>query len=211
MEPITLVRYGRMGHVGRFACDPGVESLGRGEAVVVRTARGTELGEVLSAAATQVEAPVSTRILRLATADDVARSLQLERERSTRLADCDRVFSDGTWPILLLDVEPLLDESRMVLTYLGPHGLDVAGLRDALRQRCGIEAVFEPAGRDAADQVEPEPVDFGCGSCGSGGGCGSGGCGSEAGEVASRHGGGCSGCSVKDLVRRRKRPVTALG
>src|SRR4051812_42126306 len=47
--PAYLVRYGLMGHVGRFALDPdGDEVPRRGQSVVIRTDRGLELGEVLT-------------------------------------------------------------------------------------------------------------------------------------------------------------------
>ncbi len=49
-EPAYLVRYGLMGHVGRFPLDLGARleaKIERGQAVVILTDRGVELGEVL--------------------------------------------------------------------------------------------------------------------------------------------------------------------
>src|SRR5438309_9804707 len=47
-EPEYLIRYGLMGHVGKFAHDPAMDFvLDRGQAVVIRTDRGEEVGEVL--------------------------------------------------------------------------------------------------------------------------------------------------------------------
>ena len=188
------VRHGAMRYVSRFAAE-GDRAYGRGERVVVRSRRGEELGEVLS----EVEAasPGSLRVLRAARADDLQRARVVAEDRSRRLAACEQFFGDGHWPLELVDVEPMLDESRTVLLYLGPHKLDAAGLAQALRDACGLDAFFEPIGLDAQD--EPDHADdHGCGSCGSGGGCGSsgGGCGTSS--------GGCDGCAVKSLVVSRK-------
>ena len=53
-EPAYLVRYGLMGHVGRFPLDLGTRldaRIERGQTVVILTDRGVELGEVLVAPA----------------------------------------------------------------------------------------------------------------------------------------------------------------
>ena len=48
-DPDYLVRYGLMGHVGRFSLDPETDQEPqRGHTVVIRTDRGLELGEVLA-------------------------------------------------------------------------------------------------------------------------------------------------------------------
>lgn len=198
MESVYLVRYGLMRHVGAFAADSC--AFGRGDVVVVRSSRGTELGEVLAPASTSVVAQVSTSmILRLASPDDLERARHAQQDRDARFRACERVFRDGVWPFELLDVEPLLEEGRTVLYYLGPHHLESEGLTGALREICGLDVRLEPIGRDEPE----ETVESGCGSCGSGGGCsseGGGGCATD----ADRHGGGCSTCAVKDLVGRRR-------
>ncbi len=192
------VQYGLARQVGRFVAD-GPE-YGRGQAVVIATRRGTELGTVVAEAGAIEAAPAMAEILRGAGPDDLALARRAEAERHRRFDDCRRVFDQGVWPIEPIDVEPLLDDNRAVLNYLGPHGLDLAGLRAALRVACGIDLVLEPVGRDLPEP-EPEPeADHGCGSCGSDGGCGSGGCGS-----GSEGHGGCSGCSVASLVASRRR------
>lgn len=190
------VRHGAMRHVGRFAAE-GDRAYGRGERVVVRSRRGEELGEVL--AEVEGASPGSPRLLRVARADDLSRARVVAEDRSRRLAACERFFGEGQWPLELVDVEPMLDEGRTVLLYLGPHKLDAAGLAQALRDACGLDGVFEPIGLDAQDEpADADADDHGGGSCGSGGGCGSsgGGCGTSS--------GGCEGCAVKSLVGSRK-------
>lgn len=209
MDTTYLVRYGLAHHVGRFASESG--DLERGRAVVVRTPRGLELGRVMARPrAAGAPLPDFARVVRVAGPDDLERARQAERERPRRLEECERVFREGVWPILLVDVEVLPDldapepgRGRVLVHYLGPHQLDTAGLRLALRNDHGLDVGFEPVGRDAPD-AESEPESAGCGACGEGGDCGStsGGCGTG-------HGGACAGCTVKDLVARRRSPVPA--
>ena len=197
MERSYLIRYGLMGRVGRFNADPGA-SYGRGEAVVVRSHRGTELGEVLLEAPSGPADDAPARVVRPASPDDLERGRGADADRGRRFDACARVFRDGLWPIELVDVEPLLDDRRTVLHYLGPHRLDVAGLLAAFRDACDLDVMLEPVGRDAPDGDEPEPPDEPAHACGSaGGGCGSGGCGSGS-------SGGCADCGVKKLLADRR-------
>jgi cell fate regulator YaaT (PSP1 superfamily) len=192
MEHAFLIRYGLMHHVGRFLAD--TNAYDRGQTVVVRSRRGTELGEVLlpvtAAGGTAPRTGQSpARVLRAAGPDDLEAARQAGLARPERFSACDRVFRDGVWPLQLVDVEPLLDDRRTVLHYLGPHGLDASGLGATFREACGLDIVLEPVGRDAPE--EPEPEDHNCGRCGSeGGGCGT--------------GGGCSGCALPSLLAGRR-------
>jgi hypothetical protein len=200
------VQFGLMRQIGRFMADG--TTYERGQAVVVRSRRGTELGTVVSDATDVELASWQSEILRMAAPVDVELGRRGELERHLRFEECRRVFEDGVWPIEPIDLEPLLDDRRAVLHYLGPHRLDVDGLRAALMAACGLDLVFEPAGRDVPlPEPEPEPVveaDHGCGSCGSDGGCGSG---SGCGTGSSTHG-GCSGCSISTLVSSRRRSTS---
>lgn len=200
MERSYLIRYGLMGEVGRFAADPGA-SFERGQTVVVRSHRGTELGEVLIEAPGRTPATVppsgSAFILRAAGTEDFRRARQAGQERDERFAACQRVFQDGVWPLEMIDVEPLLDDRRTVLHYLGPHRLDIAGVLAAFRAACDLDVMLQPVGRDIPDDEGSDAPDHAeaQGGCGSEG-CGSGGCGSG--------GGGCSDCGVKKLLAARR-------
>ncbi len=193
------VRHGAMRHVGRFAAD-GERSYAQGERVVVRSRRGEELGEVV--AEVEVAPPGSSRLLRAARANDLSRARVVADDRSRQLAACERFFGEGRWPLELVDVEPMLDEGRTVLLYLGPHKLDADGLAQALRDACGLNAIFEPVGLDVQDEPDEHDHadDQGGGSCGSGGCGGGGGDGGGCGTSS----GGCDGCAVKNLVGSRK-------
>jgi cell fate regulator YaaT (PSP1 superfamily) len=193
-----LIRYGLARALGRFGATSG--QFEPGDTVVIRTHRGTELGVVLAEALpTPISSPPLAPILRPAAPEDLERARAVGLERSAHFDLCRGVLDEGAWPLELIDAEPLLDEGRTVLHYLGPHRLDASGLIAAFRDRCGLEVVLEPAGRDVPEpEPEPEPDEgaHGCGSCGSsGGGCGTGGgCGSASG-----------GCAVKALLKSRRR------
>jgi hypothetical protein len=137
-------------------------------------------------------------VLRPADGDDLERARQAEADRPRRLSVCERIFQNGDWPLQLIDVEPLLDEGRTILHYLGPHRLDASGVIAALRVSCNLDILLEPAGRDVDEADMPEEA-HGCGACGSSGGCGAGGgCGTD------RHAGACSSCAVKSLLLARR-------
>jgi len=202
MERSYLIRYGLTAQVGRFTADPGAV-FERGRTVVVRSHRGTELGEILIEApersAPDIPPAGTARVLREAGPDDLERARLAARSRDDRFAACLRVFQGGVWPIDLIDVEPLLDDGRTVLHYLGPHRLDVEGVLAAFRAATDLDVMLQPVGRDLPDE-DPAPPDddHGCGSCGSEvSGCGTGGgCGSSK--------GGCSDCGVKKLLASRR-------
>ena len=200
MERYYLIRYGVMGKVGRFEADHG-EAYERGCTVVVRSHRGTELGEVLANAtsgARDVGSFRPARILRVAGPDDIERARLVAIERHRQFEACEHAFRDGIWPFELIDVEPLLDHRRTVLHYLGPHRLDVEGVIAALSKLCDLEVVLQPVGRDVTEKDEVGVLDSqvhsrSCGSCSAAGSRCS--VGTSCGD-----GGGCSDCGVKKLL-----------
>lgn len=195
-----LVRYGLRSHIGRFATDDEGLELEPGRVVVVRTARGVELGDIVRREPTAPAgaAPTAAPLLRPAGPDDLDRARRAAADHPHRLAACEAALDGDAWPIVLIDVEPLLDDGRTVLHYLGPHHLDASALWRRLRDEAGLDVVLEPVGLDAPDAAaEPEPA--GCGSCGSGHGCGS--CGTDP------AGHGCGSCPLPALMGSR--PLTA--
>lgn len=215
VSPVYFVRSGGNGQIGRFAAEAATTFV-RGHHVVVETARGLDLGEVMGVAVWSGGEPagdgsaVSARIVRAATPDDIVTARRHRDVLAERYAACERVFQEGTWPIRLLDVEIQLD-GRLVLQYLGPHGLDTTGMRAWLREQLALDVVFEPIGRDG-DGLDADPTDSGEGGCGAG--CGRQACGQTAGadEPVGNGGGcgghdGCSSCGLKGLVRRKQPQV----
>jgi hypothetical protein len=205
-EHAYLIRYGVMGHVARFRASPECGgSLARGQAVVIQTDRGIELGEVLVRLDEPTASPPIGRqsVLRPADLTDLDRSRRAESIRADRFALCQRVLREGEWPWELIDVEPMLDDRATVLHYLGPHQLDAATVRARFRMTCDFDVVLDPVGIDAEaedgvwdDDLHEDHDRGGCGSCGSGG------CGSrperepDEGEMAAGAEPGAAGCGT---------------
>jgi PSP1-like protein len=178
-----LVRYGLMGHVGRFLLDSGMDrtlEMERGQAVVIQTDRGLELGEVLvplgpsssarhnggrlqegGVVGSSARAPGSDldrpKLLRPAGPTDLENARRSEVLRAERFAFCRRILGEGGWPMELIDVEPLLDQNTMVLHVLGPRDLDLALLRAEFRSLSDFDVLFEPAGSGPGSEIESSP------------------------------------------------------
>jgi cell fate regulator YaaT (PSP1 superfamily) len=201
MERSYLIRYGLMAQVGRFTAGEG-SVYERGETVVIRSHRGTELGEVLIEAPPGAPAEASTvdglaRVLRAADAADLERARRAEADRLGRFEACRRVLEETprAAELDLIDVEPLLDDHRTVIHFLGRR-FDVADLLAAFREATDLDVMFQSVGRDEPEDSGSDTA-HGCGSCASaGGGCGSGGCGST--PTA------CDDCGVRKLLAARR-------
>lgn len=181
----TLVQYGRLGYVGRFAGGP--PRLERGTPVVVRGPRGVELGGVLGPAADpfarHLDPAAGGDVVRVPVPADLALVDQQSRLAADLLADA----ADATagLPLAVLDCEILLG-GGCVVHVLPWAECDADSYLAGLSGRHGVPVRLLDLGRAPARPDEPEPA--GCGTCGSsGGGCASGGCST----------GGCSRKQVK--------------
>lgn len=178
-----LIQYGRPGFVGRFHSDL---PLARGERVVVRGLRGTELGEVLL---TVDGVGDDGEALRTATHDDQTRISQSEAHAQQLLADASEAATVLGLPLAFVDVEVTLD-NLVILHALPWDACDATSLLEDLSTRSGFTVRLLDLSRTPT--VKDEPSTGGCGKPGcdteSGGGCStSGGCSS----------GSCSRGSVK--------------
>jgi PSP1 C-terminal conserved region len=232
-EHAYLIRYGVMGHIGKFAVLPGCDTpLERDQLVVIQTHRGIELGEVLvpvggSSALAKKEPERSVgpstehpHVIRPAGLEDVTHRQQSEELRASRFALCQRILHEGDWPLELIDVEPLLDGNATVLHYLGPHQFDTRPLRAWFRMACDLEVVPEPFGVDPEGELpdwmtetDDDEVESSCGN----GDCGAGGCGTKSESSATdAHAkgpasngcaptshGGCASCGISRLRKTR--------
>jgi hypothetical protein len=197
-----LVRYGVMGHVGRFPGPRGAgRPLERGQAVVLRTDRGLEMGEVLVDLGSSLTGdgartdgltagkglssnPELDResdlpnVLRPAGPDDLDLHRRTETLRLERFATCRQILEETGWALDLLDVEPLLDQCTTVLHVLGPADVDLALLRARFRSLSDFDVVFESVGSEPdSERLWDPPVAPAspgrCGDCN----CSTGGCG----------------------------------
>src|SRR4051812_43385351 len=116
-----IVRYGQMRFLGEFQ---GLTDRDhpRGQRVVVRTDRGTELGEVLCRAtdrtAAFLENPARGDILRVASAEDLEAEARQARRQQEGLSTCREFASRRRLQMDLVDVEVILGGERMVFYYL---------------------------------------------------------------------------------------------
>lgn len=192
-----LVTHGKSAALGSFLT-PEPMCLRRGERVVVATARGQEVGEVLCPAGVRQQQLLGAGppglILRLLTEADEARLEQLRERAEGLFEESVRLVRELDLPLEILDVDMLLDD-QAVLQFLGSEAVDVALFAQTLEQRWAVRIRLEnlaagASGHGASGNGADEH-ERGCGKpdCGrtSGGGCtscGEGGCAS----------GGCSSC-----------------
>jgi cell fate regulator YaaT (PSP1 superfamily) len=122
-----VVRHGQMRFLGDY------EGLAdrdhqRGEKVVVRSDRGTELGEVLCAStdrtASFLENPARGQILRMATPEDLAAEARISERARAGLAACREFAARRQLQMDLVDVEAILGDERMVFYYVSEKRVD---------------------------------------------------------------------------------------
>lgn len=131
-----VVRYGITRIVGEFSAK-GEEEVSRGSAVIVRTDRGVEWGEVLCAASEQTRMHLgrtdeSGRILQIATPEDIRKREEVRQMERQDFIDCQRFVSDRKLQMELLDVERLFGGERIVVHYLAEQRVDFRELVKAL-------------------------------------------------------------------------------
>src|SRR5262245_50039899 len=108
---MTASYYVSHGCAAALSCcsDAGRLSPQRGEAVVIRSARGPELGTVLSEATDLSTSFSPGELLRRATADDHRNFAELRRRGQFLLDDAHRLIEEQHLPLMPLDVDVTLD------------------------------------------------------------------------------------------------------
>jgi cell fate regulator YaaT (PSP1 superfamily) len=180
-----LVRLGALGHVGRFTAVDAA-TYPRGKRVVLRTARGLEIGEVLGPAD---DAPTPGQsdgsILRGMTVEDQLLEARLEKNRQAAFDACIAKIQELGISATLVDVEHLFDGRSLFFYFLGDVPPELESLAGELAETYDSAAEI---GRFA------DTLTAGCGP----------GCGTEEGG-----GGGCStcttGCAISGSCGVRKR------
>ncbi len=164
-----FVRVGVLGSVGRFAAESR-QRYARGTRVICRTARGLEIGQVLSTAEPAAGEPSDGTLLRRVTTQDDLLIARLEKNREAAFRACwDRLLELPSPPVLL-DVEHLFDGQSLYFYFLGDGGPELDALTAELAEAYEAKAQL---------QKFAETLVAGCGPhCGTeeGGGCGTGGC-----------------------------------
>jgi cell fate regulator YaaT (PSP1 superfamily) len=127
MSTTYVVRYGQMRFLGEYAGLPEQEHP-RGQHVVLRTDRGTEMGEVLCPATDRsalfLENPFRGEIVRVASEEDLqAESRQADRQKEG-FKVCQEFIARRRLQMDLVDVERILGGERMVFYYLAEKRVD---------------------------------------------------------------------------------------
>lgn len=158
----------------------------RGDSVVIRSARGLELGAVLCEAPPDLPAISPGDLLRHANADDQRAAIEMHALGSKLLDSAQRLIQSESLPLLPLDAEVLLDRSQAIVHLLRWNQCTLTPFVEKLQSHFNLRVVL-------LDQSKREEA-HGCGSCGEGGcgGCGEGGC--STGGCSS---GNCSRGSIK--------------
>jgi cell fate regulator YaaT (PSP1 superfamily) len=122
-----VIRYGQMRYLGEFIGLPGQEHP-RGQRVVVKSDRGTEVGEVLCPATDRtalfLENPARGEIVRGATAEDDAAEAALGAVKEQGFATCREFIGKRRLQMDLVDVEVVFGRDRMVFFYLAEKRVD---------------------------------------------------------------------------------------
>ncbi len=143
-----VIRYGQMRHIGEYECVEGLTHP-RGQCVVVRSDRGTEIGEVLCQATERtaqfLENPFRGQILRVATAEDIAAGSLLADRVRKGLAACREFADKRRLQMDLVDVEAIFGGERMVFYYVSEKRVDfrelVKDLARALQTRIEMRQI----------------------------------------------------------------------
>jgi cell fate regulator YaaT (PSP1 superfamily) len=148
MSKTYVVRYGQMRYLGEYEGLAGQEHP-RGQQVVVRSDRGTELGEVLCPATDRsalfLENPTKGEILRKATVEDLAVEATLAEIKARGFAACRECIERRRLQMDLVDVEVLFGRERIVFFYLAEKRVDfrelVKDLARALQTRIEMRQI----------------------------------------------------------------------
>jgi cell fate regulator YaaT (PSP1 superfamily) len=122
-----LVRHGAMRFIGAFDPPAGV-ALRRREAVILRTDRGQEVGEVLCPATPQAVAavpePTHGQVIRVATEDDRRKVVALKDVQAREYTIGTELIARHKLAMQLVDVEHLFGGERIVFYFLAENRVD---------------------------------------------------------------------------------------
>jgi cell fate regulator YaaT (PSP1 superfamily) len=172
-RPVVAVRYGEMGFVGEFSCDPKLE-LSCGAKVVIQTKRGIEIGERVpiacqgclasvdreqmlkfaEASGEDYYSPECGRILREATADDLAEYDHIMAGALAKRQTCQEFAVECGLEMKVVSCEPLFGGERIILYFVAEGRVDFRTLVRKLAQEFQTRIEMRQVGaRDEARLV----------------------------------------------------------
>jgi cell fate regulator YaaT (PSP1 superfamily) len=162
MAEVVGVRFKQAGKIYYF--DPGDLNLEVNDYVVVETARGLELGNVVVAPGqvldSDIENPLKP-VIRKAEPEDIERAKQFEEKEKEALEECARLVEKLKLNMKLLGAEYNLDGSRLTLHFSAAERVDFRELVRELAKRLKVRVEMRQTGpRDEAKMAG------GCGRCG---------------------------------------------
>lgn len=173
MARFHLIRVGAMGQVGRFAAADAVR-YPRSSRVIVRTARGLEVGEVLTAPdVDEADGFGDGSLLRGMTVEDELLAARLMKNRHEAYeACCARMAAEGI-DAALMDVEHLFDGQTLVFYFLGESDPSLEAITTELAEAYEAKAQFRSFVEAAVSGCGPgcgteEATGGGCTSCSTG-------------------------------------------
>jgi cell fate regulator YaaT (PSP1 superfamily) len=131
MTEIVGVRFQRPGKLYYF--DSAGIALGIGDSVVVETAQGLELGQVVIAPAEVLPEELDQRkpvkpVLRRAEEQDVRQSEDWKRQEEGALLECRKLVTSHGLPMKVIAAEYNFDGSRLILSFSAEKKVDFRGL-----------------------------------------------------------------------------------
>jgi len=155
MAEIAGIRFKKAGRVYYF--DPAGIEMDVDDYVVVKTARGLELGWVVIAPkqvlANEVNEPLKP-VMRKAEPEDIERTKDFEAREAEALAECGRLIEKLRLPMKLLGTEYNLDGSRLTFFFSATERVDFRELVRELNRRFKVRVELRQLGpRDEAKLV----------------------------------------------------------
>ncbi|MEX2286246.1 MAG: PSP1 domain-containing protein, partial [Planctomycetaceae bacterium] len=131
-----IVRYGAQRSVAAFSAK-GDQDFRRNAAVIVRSPRGVEWGEILCPATERTKAYLGKsdpqgRILREASDDDHQKLEELRSLERQEFENCRQMIADAKLQMQLVDIERIFGGERLVFYYLAEKRIDFRELVKAL-------------------------------------------------------------------------------
>jgi cell fate regulator YaaT (PSP1 superfamily) len=148
MTQTYVVRYGRMRFLGEYT-GLADQDHPRGQQVVIRSDRGTELGDVLCPASERtakfLSNPVQGEILRLATSEDRDLEARQADDRKKVFTTCQELIAKRRLQMDLVDLEIIQGRERVIFYYLAEKRVDfrelVKDLARVLRTRIEMRQI----------------------------------------------------------------------
>jgi cell fate regulator YaaT (PSP1 superfamily) len=147
MAEIVGVRFKRAGKVYYF--DPSGIEMEVNDFVVVKTARGLELGRVVIAptqvVASEVTEPLKP-VVRKAEPEDIKRAQEFEDKEGEALVECGKLIAKLGLPMKLLSAEYNLDGSRLTFFFSASERVDFRELVRELNKRFKVRVELRQLG-----------------------------------------------------------------